>query len=66
MPLGVYYGFVPERLREAAQTLGFTKVLADLVTKAMSDSDVEDAIRSENMYFLWKVQQTASRNVRTA
>lgn len=58
---GVYQGLLPAGLRETAMALGLTKVLAELSTKLMNDSDAEESIRSENMYFLWKVKQLAEK-----
>ena len=58
---GLYYGLLPEATHEAAKTLGFTKVLAEMLSKMMNDSDAEESIRGENMYFLWKIRQAASR-----
>ncbi len=58
---GVYYGLVPETLRDAAKALGLTKAAADILTKLMNDSDGEETIRGESMYFLWKVKEAALR-----
>jgi hypothetical protein len=57
---GFYFGFVESSLIAAAQALGLTKVAADLATGLISSSG-EEAIRNENLYFLWKVRQHAER-----
>lgn len=59
--LGIYAGFVPSELVAAAGALGLSKVVAELVELAMAKSDTEEAIRSEQMYFLWRVKRGAKK-----
>ena len=61
LSVGFYFGFVDSSLIAAAKALGLTKVTADLAAGFLGCSG-EDAIRDENMYFLWKVQQRAQRS----
>jgi hypothetical protein len=57
---GFYFGFVQSSLVAAAQALGLTKIAADLAAGVLASSG-EDAIRNENMYFLWKIRHRAER-----
>lgn len=57
---GHYLGFLDSGLIAIAKALGLTKVAADLASGFMASSG-EDAIRNENMYFLWKVRHRAER-----
>ena len=59
LSFGVYAGFVSKDLAAIAGALGLTKVIADLANLAMTKSDGEEAIRSEEMYFLWKMRKSA-------
>jgi hypothetical protein len=54
---GVYAGFIPSDLIAAAGVLGMGKVVADFLRSTMSRMNSADKIRSEDMYFLWKVRQ---------
>ncbi|MEK9156548.1 MAG: hypothetical protein AAB448_00180 [Patescibacteria group bacterium] len=58
---GLYFGVVESSLISAARALGLTKVAADLATGLMASSG-EEAIRNENMYFLWKVRHRAGQD----
>jgi hypothetical protein len=58
---GMYAGFLPEQLLLAAKALGLTKVLADIGTAISRLASPEDAIRKENLFFLWKVRQLSER-----
>jgi hypothetical protein len=58
LSVGHYFGFVESSLVNAAKALGLTKVAADLVA-CMTGSTGENAIRDENLYFLWKVRHRA-------
>lgn len=58
---GLYFGFAPEGLVAAAAALGLTKVLAGLAEDAMQRSDTAEAIRDQDMYFLWKLQKKAGK-----
>ncbi len=57
---GAYTGLGPAGLAAAAAALGLTKILAEFAEKAMSQSDTEESIAHEDMYFLWKVRQLSS------
>ena len=59
--LGLYAGFVPTSLIAAAGALGLTKIFADLIQEMLSRGDTIDSIRTDKMYFLWKVQKAARR-----
>ncbi|MDP2181900.1 MAG: hypothetical protein Q8K99_04940 [Actinomycetota bacterium] len=59
---GMYTGLLPAQLAVAAKALGLTKVLADGVTAAGGLISGEAAVRNEDMFFLWKVRQTAHRS----
>jgi hypothetical protein len=54
---GSYTGFLPAGVVAAASALGLTKVVADLVKASLDKSDQESALRSEEMYFLWKARK---------
>ncbi|MFZ5858837.1 MAG: hypothetical protein ACOYZ6_18575 [Chloroflexota bacterium] len=54
---GLYTGFLPSSVAAMASALGLTKIIADLASDVLKNSNQEDQIRSENMYFLWKVKQ---------
>ena len=60
---GMYAGFVPTTLIAAAGALGLTKILADLIQGLPSPGDVIDSIRTDEMYFLWKVRRAARRTM---
>ena len=57
LSFGIYSGFIPSNLAAAATALGFTKVAADFLEMAMNKGDIEESIRNDDMYFLWKVRQ---------
>jgi len=58
---GAFTGILPAGLVAAAQALGLTKVLADSTEAAMTLSDAEESIRSDEMYFLWRLRKLAKR-----
>jgi hypothetical protein len=58
---GMYAGLLPEQLLLAAKALGLTKVLADIGAATGKLASPEDAIRKENLFFLWKVRQLSER-----
>lgn len=55
--IGLYLGFLPSGIAAAAAALGLTKVLADMGQEFLIKRDVEEEVRQEEMYFLWKVKQ---------
>jgi hypothetical protein len=58
---GIYAGFMPTELAAAATALGLSKIVADLLETVMIKSDGMEAIRNEEMYFLWKVRQLSKK-----
>ena len=58
--IGLYTGVVPEQLALAAKALGLTKVMADLGESVLKKLRPESEIKGAEMYFLWKVRQSAA------
>lgn len=58
---GMYTGFLPTEVIAMAKALGFSKFAYDVLEKALSLKDTEKNIRSEDLYFLWKVRRTTQR-----
>ena len=56
---GIYTAFLPDQLVTAAQALGLTKVLADLGQTALRLGSASDAIKNEDLYFLWRVRHAS-------
>lgn len=54
---GVYSGLVPPDLIKAAQALGLTHIVVDLLRSAAVGLDPTENIRGEDLYFLWKVRK---------
>lgn len=54
---GLYTGFIPAEIAEIAKVIGFTKVAADILEKIMAFGDAEKTIKSDELYFLWKVKK---------
>ncbi|UCB56676.1 MAG: hypothetical protein JSV30_05580 [Candidatus Omnitrophota bacterium] len=54
---GMYSGLLPDGLIAAASALGLVKIIAELTKRTMAKSDLEETIRSQDLYFLWKVRQ---------
>ncbi|HEX6748744.1 MAG TPA: hypothetical protein VF092_15710 [Longimicrobium sp.] len=59
--VGVYTGFVPSTMIAAAKALGLTKVVADLGELLLGMRANQNAIRSDDLYFLWRVRKLSSR-----
>lgn len=59
--LGIYTGFLQKDLASIASTLGLANILAELTQGVLNDSDTEEPIRNESMYFLWKVRQQSKK-----
>lgn len=57
--IGLYAGLLPSGIAAAAAALGLTKVLAELGQDLLTKRDVEEEIRQEELYFLWKVRKLA-------
>lgn len=58
---GIYAGFVPADLVAAAQALGLTKVVAELVKLTLEGADLTKDVRNEDMYFLWRIRRAVKR-----
>lgn len=58
---GIYAGFIPSNLVTAAEALGLTKVVAELIKLTLDRTDVTKDVRSEDMYFLWRVHRAAKK-----
>jgi hypothetical protein len=58
---GMYTGFLPSEVIAMAKALGLSKFAYDVLEKALSLKDTEKNIRSEDLYFLWKVRRTAQK-----
>lgn len=56
---GLYTGFIPKELAEMARGLGFTKIAADVFEKLLTLGNAQDAIKNQNLYFLWKAKKLA-------
>lgn len=54
---GIYAGFVPSDLMTAAKALGLAKVLAEVIGSAMKLGEIDENVRTEEVYFLWKVRE---------
>jgi hypothetical protein len=59
--LGIYTGFLQRDLVSIASALGLANILAELTQGVLNDSDTEEPIRNESMYFLWKVRQQSKK-----
>jgi hypothetical protein len=59
---GLYTGFIPTEMVEIAKLLGLARVSMDIQKEVLSLSDAEKTIRSEDLYFLWRVQNKARMN----
>lgn len=57
LSFGVLAGLLPANLAGAAATLGLGKTAADLSKQALSSADADQAIRGENLYFLWRLRE---------
>jgi len=56
---GMYTGLLPAQLLLAGKALGLTKVLSDVATGASKLLSPEDAVRKDDLFFLWKVRQVS-------
>lgn len=59
--VSAYAGLLPISLAAAAGALGFTQVLADLLSESMSGGISTEDIRNDKMFFLWRVKKEAER-----
>jgi hypothetical protein len=56
---GLFSGFIPKQLEQAAQALGLTKILAELVEQTLGATQASEEVATNSMYFLWRVQKKA-------
>jgi hypothetical protein len=56
---GQITGLLPSSLLATAKALGLTKVIGDLTADALKPADKARSIRTEDMFFLWQVKETA-------
>ncbi len=54
---GLYSGLAPNNFMAIASALGLMKLTKDVLEELMNKSDSGKEIRSDEMYFLWKVKQ---------
>ncbi|WP_435011313.1 hypothetical protein P12x_002620 [Tundrisphaera lichenicola] len=54
---GIYSGMIPSDLMEAAKSLGYGKLAIDYLQKLMAMQDARNGIKSDDLYFLWKVRK---------
>jgi hypothetical protein len=59
--VGTLTGLLPSDLAALASTLGLVKIAADITNRTYERSDTEKEARRDEMYFLWKVKQAASK-----
>lgn len=57
LTFGVYSGLVPSGLVAAATSLGLVKVAADTIATLLKSTRASEAVRSEDMYFLWRLKR---------
>lgn len=58
---GMYAGVVPSDYVAAASALGLTQVVADLATGLAGSGEAKEQMRSEDMYFLWRVREKTKK-----
>jgi len=63
---GMYTGLLPAQLVLAAKALGLTKVVADMAAGAGRLLSPEDAVRKEDLFFLWKIRHLSQGRGRIA
>ena len=61
---GMYTGLLPDQMLVVAKALGLTKILADFGQAAGKLISPEDAIKKEDLYFLWRVRQMSHQRRR--
>jgi hypothetical protein len=59
LSFGLYTGFLPTEVIEMAKALGLSKIVYDVLEKTMSLKDTEQAVKHEDLYFLWKVKNAS-------
>ena len=63
---GMYTGLLPAQLALAGKALGLTKVVADMAAGAGRLLSPEDAVRKEDLFFLWKIRHLSQGRGRLA
>jgi hypothetical protein len=58
---GLYAGFLPKELAQAAAALGLTKILAELGSPVVRSAFARDSLATNDMYFLWRVREVARK-----
>ncbi|MBZ5612527.1 MAG: hypothetical protein LAO23_00860 [Acidobacteriia bacterium] len=61
MSFGIYSGLIPAQLAGLATAVGFTQAASNILQKAMALGDCEQQARTNDLYFLWKVQRKAKK-----
>jgi hypothetical protein len=61
---GMYTGLLPDQLLGVAKALGLTKILVDFGQAAAKLMSPQDAIKKEDLYFLWRVRQMSHQRRR--
>ncbi len=56
---GIYTGLFTSNPLAGAAAFGAAKVGAEFLESLMAKSDVQELIRQDEMYFLWRVKQLA-------
>lgn len=59
---GMFSGIVPAEVAQAVSAFGLANIGADIVGKILGIGEVKEQFRSENMYFLWRVREMASKS----
>ncbi len=44
-------------MAEIAKALGFTKVATDILEKLLPLGDAANAVKSDDLYFLWRIKK---------
>jgi hypothetical protein len=59
---GIYTGLIPTEIAELAKVVGLTKIVADIVEKALPLGEAVSTIKNDDLYFLWKVKKKADQS----
>ena len=61
---GLYSGFISGETAELIKTLGLAKIAYDVVEKSIPIGEAKSAIKSDDLYFLWKAKKLAKKGRR--
>jgi len=61
---GLYSGFISGETAELIKTLGLAKIAYDVVEKSIPIGEARSAIKSDDLYFLWKAKKLAKKGSR--